>query len=147
MNKIHNSNIIKLIFFSIILLLGIYLIIKPEKNISKFNIEKVSVLVVDTKKKSNSNTNKILGVILVITSVFGYLLVSKKSAPTDKKIKLTQQERKIYNFIINGDSNKEIASKLNVSVSTIKTHINNIYKKIGISSRTELIDNKDKIKY
>jgi DNA-binding CsgD family transcriptional regulator len=35
-------------------------------------------------------------------------------------------------------SNKEIASELFISHNTVKTHINNIYKKLAISNREEL---------
>jgi len=49
--------------------------------------------------------------------------------------KLTQQEKKILDLILQDKTNKEIASLLFCSVSTIKTHINNLYKKIDVDSR------------
>lgn len=51
---------------------------------------------------------------------------------------LTNQESKIFHLIKLGKSNKEIASELFISHSTVKTHVNNIYKKLGIASRDEL---------
>jgi transcriptional antiterminator len=36
-------------------------------------------------------------------------------------------------------SNKEIATELFISVSTVKTHITNIYKKLAVVNRTELV--------
>jgi len=53
--------------------------------------------------------------------------------------KLTPQEQKIVNLMLDNKSNKEMASELFVSVSTIKTHINNLYKKLGVSSREEMV--------
>ncbi|QIE60931.1 helix-turn-helix transcriptional regulator [Rasiella rasia] len=60
-----------------------------------------------------------------------------KSAET-AKASLTQQEQTILELILQQKSNKEIAAELFVSVSTVKTHINNIYKKLGVSSRDQV---------
>ncbi|MGB7394497.1 MAG: LuxR C-terminal-related transcriptional regulator, partial [Pricia sp.] len=38
-----------------------------------------------------------------------------------------------------GKSNKEIAGELFISISTVKTHITNIYGKLKVSSRKELL--------
>ena len=40
--------------------------------------------------------------------------------------------------MLENKTNKEIASALFVSVSTIKTHINNLYKKLEVTSREEV---------
>ena len=42
-------------------------------------------------------------------------------------------------LIAAGDSNGEIARKLFVSTSTVKTHINRLYRKLGARSRTQAI--------
>ena len=55
------------------------------------------------------------------------------------KENLTSQEQKVVNAIKMGKSNKEIAAELFISLSTVKTHINSIYKKLGVSSRKELL--------
>jgi DNA-binding CsgD family transcriptional regulator len=54
--------------------------------------------------------------------------------------KLTPQEQKIVECIFQNMSNKEIASELFVSLSTVKTHINNLYKKLDVSSRDEMVE-------
>jgi len=51
---------------------------------------------------------------------------------------LTAREADIISFLLKGDSNKEIAFNLNISFSTVKNHIYNIYKKTGAKSRIEL---------
>ena len=45
----------------------------------------------------------------------------------------------IKNYEKSGRSNKEIADSLFISVNTVKTHIKNIYEKVGIKSRYELL--------
>ena len=53
--------------------------------------------------------------------------------------KLTPREIEILSFLEQGLSNKEIAEKGFVSVETVKYHIKNIYLKLHVSSRAELI--------
>jgi DNA-binding CsgD family transcriptional regulator len=52
---------------------------------------------------------------------------------------LTLQERKVLELILEGKRNKEIASILYVDICTVKTHINNIYKKIGVNNRSAIL--------
>ena len=42
-------------------------------------------------------------------------------------------------LIAAGESNQEIATQLFVSTSTVKTHINRLYRKLGARSRTQAI--------
>ncbi len=49
---------------------------------------------------------------------------------------LTPSERKILQAIVGGNSNKEIAFDLNVSENTVKTHVKNVFEKLGVSDRT-----------
>lgn len=51
---------------------------------------------------------------------------------------LTEREREIVHWITHGLSFKEVAKKLGVASSTVSNHLYRIYKKLGISSRTEL---------
>jgi LuxR family transcriptional regulator, maltose regulon positive regulatory protein len=52
---------------------------------------------------------------------------------------LSERELEVLALIAAGNSNEEIASKLFVSVSTVKTHINNLYRKLGTRSRTQAV--------
>ncbi len=49
---------------------------------------------------------------------------------------LTPAETKVLQMIVGGMSNKEIAFALDVSENTVKTHVKNIFDKIGVSDRT-----------
>ena len=86
------------------------------------------------------------------TLLFGLLslfLGWKLLMPTEKKTTIetptvidyqfTKQEQKILSLIVEGKSNKEIASELYIELSTVKSHINKLYAKMSVSSRKEAI--------
>ena len=50
----------------------------------------------------------------------------------------TERELDILREITSGDTNQEIADRLNMSVATVKTHILNMLEKTGFRNRTEL---------
>lgn len=69
----------------------------------------------------------------------------KKNLPKEPKIlyneyKLTQREIEIVELIADGLSNQDIAEKLFISANTARNHIYNIYRKMGIKNRYELIN-------
>lgn len=49
---------------------------------------------------------------------------------------LTKTESRVLHMIVGGMSNKEIAFALDISENTVKTHIKNIFEKLGVSDRT-----------
>ncbi|MBR3611414.1 MAG: hypothetical protein IKL57_08180 [Oscillospiraceae bacterium] len=53
---------------------------------------------------------------------------------------LTPAERKIYGLYIEGKTTAEIREKLNITENTLKYHNKNIYNKLGVSSKKELIE-------
>ena len=50
---------------------------------------------------------------------------------------LTPREFDVLKEIVSGKSNKEIATELNVSEATVKTHINSLLGKLGVTDRTQ----------
>ena len=50
---------------------------------------------------------------------------------------LSHRELEVLNLINQGDRNKQIAETLTISVSTVKRHLQNIYQKLQVNSRTE----------
>lgn len=54
---------------------------------------------------------------------------------------LSKREKEIFNLIIKGSTNKEIASELFISPQTVRNHISVIYSKLRVNNRLELINN------
>jgi len=55
------------------------------------------------------------------------------------KYGITEREREIILKVVQGKSNADIAGELFVSIATVKTHLHNIYTKIGVNSRYNLL--------
>lgn len=60
------------------------------------------------------------------------------SPTTVERDKLTAREREIVVCLVRGESNKEIARRLDVAESTVKIHVQNILKKLNLSSRVQV---------
>lgn len=61
----------------------------------------------------------------------------KPPAPPSELDKLTPREREILTCLARGESNKLIARVLDLAESTVKIHVQNILKKLGLSSRVQ----------
>lgn len=59
-------------------------------------------------------------------------------AMTDERDIFTPREHEIISCLVRGDSNKEIARTLDVAESTVKIHVQNILKKLNLSSRVQV---------
>lgn len=100
-----------------------------ENKLSKLLINEV-----ETKYAYSKWLNIILGISLISLLIFLFSTKRKKVSVTP----LSKQETTVKNLILKGKSNKEIAEELFISLSTVKTHITNIYHKLNISNRDEL---------
>lgn len=56
-----------------------------------------------------------------------------------KRLNLTEREYQILKLLAQGYSNADIADKLFLSLSTIKTHVSNLYSKMNVKSRFQAI--------
>lgn len=65
------------------------------------------------------------------------LRLANRNNDKEKLIDLTKREKEILIKVANGLSNKEIATNLSISERTVKNHIFNLFKKIGVSDRTQ----------
>ena len=61
------------------------------------------------------------------------------SAPAPLSEPLTEREREVLRLIAAGHSNAEIAKALVIALSTVKTHTNTIFGKLGVASRTQAV--------
>lgn len=52
---------------------------------------------------------------------------------------LTERELEVLRLVASGKSNHRIASELFVSIGTVKTHLNHLYRKLGAHSRTQAL--------
>ncbi|MEG3069723.1 MAG: response regulator transcription factor [Peptococcaceae bacterium] len=50
---------------------------------------------------------------------------------------LTYREKEVLQLIVNGNSNKEIAGKLNITLRTVKAHVSSILIKLDVNDRTQ----------
>ncbi|HTY55697.1 MAG TPA: response regulator transcription factor [Candidatus Binataceae bacterium] len=63
-------------------------------------------------------------------------LAAQLSAPITKR--LTAREAEVVRYVAVGLRNAEVAQKLSISESTVKTHLNNIFQKLEMRDRVEL---------
>jgi LuxR family maltose regulon positive regulatory protein len=64
---------------------------------------------------------------------------SKKEDSQAKMMNITNREMEILQEVAQGLSNQEIAWQLSISDNTVKTHVNNIYRKFSVSSRVQAV--------
>jgi two-component system, NarL family, response regulator LiaR len=65
--------------------------------------------------------------------------VETSNLPPVPGLDLTEREREVLALMVEGLNNTQIAGRLTVSPSTIKSHVSNILSKLGVSSRTEAV--------
>jgi len=109
-----------------------------------FQLSKYSIVSGDTKIEFI-----IAGIAIVFFFVGIYInkkTLHKNRSPKEeidhqkiKEIGLTNREYEVLKEIKEGLSNKEIANKLFISESTIKTHVSNILMKLDVSRRTQAV--------
>ncbi len=110
----------------------------------KEELSKITNLIILRKYKQHKIINYILVTLLVVSLTLSFFLFRKlkKLLPKDnstQNLNLTNQEEKIAKLICEHKTNKEIAEILFISLSTVKTHIRNLYNKLEVNERKEFI--------
>ncbi|HET6722897.1 MAG TPA: LuxR C-terminal-related transcriptional regulator [Chitinophagaceae bacterium] len=95
--------------------LGIWLALRLSK-------PKIETVVVEKEVYVTRNENFVLDTALV------------------SRLELSKRELEILNLLAQGHSNQEIAAKLFVSLSTVKTHIQNLFEKLEVKRRIQAVE-------
>jgi DNA-binding CsgD family transcriptional regulator len=95
--------------------LGIWLALKLSK-------PKIETVVVEKEVYVTRNENFVLDTALV------------------SQLELSKRELEILGLLAQGHSNQEIAAKLFISLSTVKTHIQNLFEKLDVKRRIQAVE-------
>lgn len=99
----------------------------------------------------NSNCNEIINAIYNVSTggipltsnvakkILWYFREQNNTRDRLNKYQLTPRETEILKELVNGNSYKLIANKLFISVDTVKYHVKNIYVKLHVNSKTEVV--------
>ncbi|MEM1337445.1 MAG: helix-turn-helix transcriptional regulator [Bacteroidota bacterium] len=90
------------------------------------------------EEKLALNRGVILVLVLVCMAMLFFTFRRRAAQKNTADPELSKQEITVRNLILQGKTNKEIASELFISLSTVKTHITNLYGKLNITNRREL---------
>lgn len=107
---------------------------EPEKYLSAFVDEGDTVRALLMKMTGNPPAQRVL-------AGFGSGVESpeKPGQPSVGVEALSEREREVLRLVAEGCSNQDIASRLVISITTVKTHMGNIFNKLGVASRTQAI--------
>jgi two-component system nitrate/nitrite response regulator NarL len=75
-----------------------------------------------------------------VADLVGAVRQSRPDPPQSslRRFKLTPRELDIIRAVVDGQANKEIASRLGITEPTVKHHLTSIFDKVGVSNRLEL---------
>ncbi len=73
---------------------------------------------------------------LVLTQDLALKLMQAQPTPTPLD-QLTERETDVLRLLAQGQSNQEIAKNLNISMTTVRSHVSNILMKLNVSNRTQ----------
>lgn len=77
-------------------------------------------------------------IIKITNNIFQLNMYTK--IENEESIYLTEKETVVIQLLTTSLTNKEIAQDLDISLSTVKTHINSLYRKLNASNRMEAIE-------
>jgi len=69
----------------------------------------------------------------------GLVVLSASLGPAVERPALTPREKQVMALVVMGYSNKEIADRLVVAESTVKSHLFSAFRRLGVRSRTEAV--------
>lgn len=96
-----------------------------------------AALAYDVAKAAGQTTNA--KAAYTILEGLSEVVPSVPAVPRDKGPQLTERERQIATLAGNGVSNKDIAQDIGISVRTVEGHLYQVFTKLGVSSRSDLL--------
>lgn len=75
----------------------------------------------------------------VTDSVLQCLADDGLKADTENTARLSKREMEVLQFMVEGDSDRNISKRMNISVHTVRSHIKNMYRKLGVSSKSQAV--------
>jgi len=125
--------------------------VKASNNHGVWNEDGLSIQIEVKRLSWKENWFVGLIVLIILFSLILILIRMKKRAHLHTenkeelnrfffKYKITKREQEILILLIRGKRNKEIGEELFISQNTARNHIHNIYKKLNIKNRLQLID-------
>lgn len=63
-----------------------------------------------------------------------------------EKFNLTEREYEVLQLLAKGCNNAEIADQLFISISTVKTHVSNLFVKMDVKNRTHAVTKAQKLR-
>ena len=104
------------------------------------------MLLLELQDRPSSRAYLLAGIGVTLAVILGavvliWMRTRKPVSAVDAGLnQLSIQERKVYQLLATGKSNKEISEALHIEVSTVKSHLHRIYSKLGIKSRKEVFE-------
>lgn len=94
------------------------------------------------KKIFNTLQNNIHKVISSSNDISEQIVIpeDRRIAEISDRFNLSERETQMLRFIIHGLFNKEISGELNISIRTVEHHLHNLYKKLDVKSKSELVN-------
>jgi len=74
----------------------------------------------------------------LFSQIVEYTLNGLKPSSITESTRMTKRERQVIELIADGNTNKEIAQKLNLSLHTVKSHVHNILEKLSLNTRMQI---------
>lgn len=121
---------------------------QDQSRVEQHEGEHAAITIIDLKETEDRKPLRTyMGIGLI---AIGLILAARnlrvREQAESAEVVLTKKEEEIVDTIRRGLTNKEIAQEMNVSLSTVKSHVNNIYRKVGVNSRSELLKELNKIR-
>lgn len=93
----------------------------------------------DSPDELHRNIREVAAGKVLIDQSYLQTLISSAAPPSDASPVLTDREKRILRLLLEGYSNKEIATALRVSESAVKAALQQLFAKTGVRSRSQLV--------